>query len=332
MRAAFDGRPAADPYGVGRYAHCLLAALRATAPDNAEIVETHRPRGADLYHSPWLHGALVRSPCPMVVTLHDLVALKRRSEYLRTGMRLQLRYLAVQRAVRVIVPTEAVALDASELLGLERRRLAVIPEAPAPAMYPRPDAEVTAAREALGLPERYLLFVGNMRHPDPRKQLGKLAAAERRLPLVMVGPTRPWAHELPDVVVTGTVSDDRLAAIYTGAHALVLPSDDEGFGLPTVEALACGAPVVACDVPALREVLAGRATFVDRGDMDGLVRAAEAARRPAPAPPPWRWVDAARATWEVYRAAVAEASAGRTTAVGSCRAATPVGARAGIEL
>jgi glycosyltransferase involved in cell wall biosynthesis len=333
MRVAFDSRPAADPYGVGRYANCLLAALRATAPDDADIAETHRPRRVDdVYHSPWLHGALLRSPCPMVVTLHDLVALKRRSEYLRTGMRLQLRYLAVQRAVRVIVPTEAVALDAAELLGLDRSRLVVVPEAPAPTMYPRGEDEVAAVRASLGLPERYLVFVGDMRHPEPRKQLARLAATPRSMPLVLVGPTRPWAHELPNVILTGVVSDENLAAIYTGAHALVLPSEDEGFGLPTVEALACGAPVVACEVPALREVLDGRATFVERGDTAELVAEAEAARRPAPAPPPWRWVDAARATWAAYEEAVSEASAGRTTAVGPCRAATPVGVRAGAEL
>ena len=118
------------------------------------------------------------------------------------------------------------------------------------------------------------------------------------MPLVLAGPTRPWAHELPDVTLTGQVSDDELAALYSGAHALVFPSDDEGFGLPTVEALACGTPVVACDAPAVREVLGERATFVEVGDMEGLLEAAAAsAVRPAPAPPAWSWADAARATW-----------------------------------
>jgi hypothetical protein len=133
----------------------------------------------------------------------------------------------------------------------------------------------------------------------------KLAATPRRLPLVLVGPTRPWAHELPDVTLTGQVSDEQLAAIYSGAHALVLPSHDEGFGLPAVEALACGTPVVACEGAALREVLNGRATFVEQGDFDALFMAAEAAQRPAPPPPSWTWEDAARATWGVYEQAMA---------------------------
>ena len=83
----------------------------------------------------------------------------------------------------------------------------------------------------------------------------------------------------------------------------MFPSDDEGFGLPTVEALACGTPVVACDAPAVREVLGERATFVELGDIEGLLEAAANAVRPAPAAPQWSWADAARATWGVYAAA-----------------------------
>jgi glycosyltransferase involved in cell wall biosynthesis len=310
VKVAFDSRPASDPRGIGRYSRCLLDALRGTCGAGDEIVETHRPRRADVFHSPWLDGALLRSPCPMVVTLHDLVALKRRSEYLRTGMRFRLRYLAVQRAMRVIVPTQVVARDAVEHLGLDPQRIVVVAEAPAPAMYRRAAAEVQAVRARHGLPERYLLWVGCLQHPDPRKHVAQLAATSRQLPLVLVGATRPWAHELPGVILTGHVPDDDLAAIYTGAHALVFPSDDEGFGLPTVEALACGTPVVACDVPALREVLTDRATLVDCGDLHALIAAAESASRPAPAPPRWTWTDAARATWSVYDTAIAQAKQG----------------------
>jgi glycosyltransferase involved in cell wall biosynthesis len=320
MKVAFDSRCASDPRGVGRYARCLLAALAETASAGDEIVETHHPRGADVFHSPWLDGVLLRSPCPMVVTLHDLVPLKRRSEYLRTGVRFRLRYLAVQRAMRVIVPTHAVAHDAIEHLSLEPERVAVVPEAPAAAMYPRSEQEVAVVRERYGLPEEYLLWVGGLQHPDPRKHVAELASTPRPMPLVLVGPTRPWAHELPNVTLTGLVSDDDLAAIYSGAHALVCSSDDEGFGLPPVEALACGTPVVACDVPALREVLAERATFVALGDMKALVSAAVDAARPAPTPPDWTWADAARATWLIYDTAIGQAGTGRAASRGLRRA------------
>ena len=84
MRVAFDSRPARDARGIGRYTRCLLDALRETAGGH-EIVEAHRPRGVDVFHTPWIDGTLLRARCPQVVTLHDLVPLKRRSEYLRTG-------------------------------------------------------------------------------------------------------------------------------------------------------------------------------------------------------------------------------------------------------
>ena len=311
MRVAFDSRPGSDPHGVGRYSRCLLQALRDTAEAQGEIIETHRPRHADVFHSPWMDGAMLHSPCPMVVTLHDLAALKLRSEHLRTSVRPRLRALAVQRATRVIAPTQALAEDGFAFLGLERERVVVVPEAPDEVMYPRTPAEVLHVRVRYRLPERYLVWVGCLQHPDPSKQVAKLAATPRQLPLVLVGPARPWAHELPDVTLTGQVSDEQLAAIYSGAHALVIASAHEGFGLPAVEALACGTPVVACEVPALREVLHGRATFVPAGDLRALVEAAQSASRPAPPPPTWTWRDAADATWQVYAQAIAHANGAR---------------------
>ncbi|MGI8428694.1 MAG: glycosyltransferase family 4 protein [Solirubrobacteraceae bacterium] len=302
MKVGFDSRPASDPRGVGRYARCLLEALRQL--DRGEIAETRDPRRCSVFHSPWIEGALLRSPVPMVVTLHDLVPLKRRGEYLRSGLRFKLRYLAVQRAVRVIVPTHAVADDAVGVLELPADRIVVIGEAAAPALSARSPGEVRAVRERFELPEQYLLWVGGLRTPDPRKRVGALTRARRTMPLVLAGPTGPWAHELSGVTLTGLVTDDELAAIYTGAHALVFPSDDEGFGLPPIEALACGTPVAACDVPALREVLESRAALTPVDDLDALILAAESARRPAPAPPPWTWKDAATATWEVYEQAL----------------------------
>jgi glycosyltransferase involved in cell wall biosynthesis len=300
MRVAFDSRPAHDPRGIGRYATCLLDALRATAADGDAMVEGARPRRADVFHSPWIDGALLRPPCPQVVTLHDVVPLKRRSEYLRTGIRFRMRYLAVERSARVIVPTAVVAAEVTDHVGIDPERIVVIHEAPAPDLHERGAEEVAEVRARYGLPDDFLLWVGGLQTPDPRKRIAALARTPRELPLVLVGATRPWAHELPDVILTGRVPDDDLAAIYTAARALVFPSDDEGFGLPAVEALACGTPVVTTDIPVFREVLGDRATFVDAADLEGLLAAAAAATRPAPAPPPWSWTDAANATWRVY--------------------------------
>jgi glycosyltransferase involved in cell wall biosynthesis len=309
VRVAFDSRPAKDVRGIGRYARCLLEALRAAG--RGEIVETHNPRRCDLFHAPWIDGAMLRSPVPMVVTLHDLVPLKRPGEYLRTGLRFRLRYLAVERAARVIVPSQAVADDVLRTLRVSPEQIVVIREAASPTFFPRPAGEVDEVSKRFGLPEQYLLWVGGMRSPDPRKRVAELARTKRTMPLVLVGPVSRWAHELADVQLTGEVSDDELAAIYTGAHALVFPSEDEGFGLPPIEALACGTPVAACDVPVMREVLDGRAALADVDDLDGLIAAAEAARRPAPAPPEWTWEQAAAATWDVYAAALDQPSGRR---------------------
>lgn len=302
VKVAFDSRPARDVRGIGRYTRCLLESLRLV--HDAQIVETHDPRRCQLFHAPWIDGAMLRCPVPMVVTLHDLVPLKRRGEYLRSRLRFKLRYLAVERATRVIVPTGAVAGDLMAALHISPEQVVVIPEAAAPAFTARRQEEVDAVRERFGLPATYLLWVGGLRVPDPRKRIAELARAPRTMPLVLVGPAGRWARELPGVIVTGQVSDEELAAIYTGAHALVVPSDEEGFGLTAVEALACGTPVAACDVPALREVLDGRATLVDVSDMSGLITAAESTRRPAPQPPPWTWDQAAAATWDVYAEAL----------------------------
>jgi glycosyltransferase involved in cell wall biosynthesis len=304
VKIAFDSRAASDPRGIGRYVRCLLTALRDTEHEQDEIVETHRPRRADLYHAPWVPGAIVHPHSPQVVTLHDLSPLKRRATYLRNGRSHHLRYMAAARAERVIVPTEVVADDAESVLRIPRERIVVVPEAPATAMTPRSSDEVAAVREAHDLPEEYLLWVGGLDHPDPRKRVTELANTARELPLVLVGAAKRWAHELPNVTLTGQVTDDELAALYSGARALVLCSDDEGFGLPPVEALACGTPVVACDVPAVREVLGDKATFVEADDFQGLLSTAAVASRPAPAPPAWTWEDAAYATWAVYREAV----------------------------
>jgi glycosyltransferase involved in cell wall biosynthesis len=302
VRLVFDSRPAGDPRGIGRYARCLLDGLRATA-GGRRIVEAHRPQRADVFHAPWIDGALVRCPVPQVVTVHDLVPLKRRAEYLRTGVRFRLRYLAVRRADRIIVPTADVAADVERRLGVGPERIAIVAEAPAPVFRPRTGEEVAAVRARFRLPADYLLWVGGLRVPDPRKRVAALAATTRTLPLVLAGPAGAWARELAGVHLTGQISDDDLAALYSGARALVFPSDEEGFGLPPVEALACGAPVVACDVAGVREVLAGRATLVPADDLEGLVAAAERAERPAPPPPAWTWDDAARATWAVYEEA-----------------------------
>ena len=245
---------------------------------------------------------------PTVVTLHDLVPLKRPGEYLRFGLRFKLRYLAVQRATRVIVPTRAVADDAMAALGIPAERIVVIAEAAAPVFWPRSAAEVDGAGRGSGC--LIATCCGSARCARRIRASGWPPWPRPGARCRSCSPVRPAGGpaSCPASSSPAPLSDDELAAIYTGAHALVFPSDDEGFGLPPVEALACGTPVAACDVPALREVLGGRVALSHVGDLETLVRTAEALSRPAPSPPPWTWDDVAAATWDVYEQARSAAS------------------------
>ena len=207
MRVCFDSRPAADPRGIGRYARCLLAGLRELAEGNGgEVVEGSEPRrGDDLFHAPWMNGALLRPRVPMVVTVHDLVSQKHAGLTLRAGLRGGMRKLAIERASRLICPTRAVADDVAALMRVARDRIEVIAEAPASAFRPRPAGEVAAACESHDVPEDYVLWVGDLRHPDPHRRIPSLVHAPRELPLVLVGAAGQWAHELDGAVVTGAV-------------------------------------------------------------------------------------------------------------------------------
>jgi alpha-1,3-rhamnosyl/mannosyltransferase len=314
MRVALDARALGDPAlaerGIGRYVRCLLDAFAAEGYAVAPL----RAGGADVVHSPSIDGVRPRVRARLVVTLHDLVPLKRPAVYLRTGLRHRLRYAVVRRAARVIVPSRAVAGDAQRLLGIPGERLAVVPEAAAPAFRPLADPRAALAR--LDLPGEFLLWVGGLDPPDPRKGVEPLAAAVAGgdgPPLVLAGRAGPEAERLAApgrVVLAGRVSDGELAALYGAATALVFPSDDEGFGLPPVEALACGTPVAAYAAGSLPEVLADArgVELVEPGDIRALLAAAERLREADAAPPPRTWTDVARETWAVYEAAFASRS------------------------
>jgi hypothetical protein len=166
VRVAFDSRPGAGAQGAGHYSRCLLQALRDIAGERHEILETHRPRRAEVFHTPWIEGAMLHSPCPMVVTIHDLRALTRRSERLRGGgVHLRLRHLALQRATHVIVPTEVLAGEAVAELGLERERVVVIPQAPDPLVAATPQAPEPPVAATPRVPDPLVMLAPQA--PDP---------------------------------------------------------------------------------------------------------------------------------------------------------------------
>jgi len=281
-----------------------------------------RRLGCEVFHAPYLVTAL-RPPCPLVVTVHDALPWRRPELLPRPSAAwgLRLAWTLVRRRARVITVSEA---SRRELAGRDPAVDAVvIPEAPAPEFRPAPAADVEALRRRLGFAGPYLLHVGSHR---PHKNLGRLLdawAVVRERPaalssLVFAGRPEPRDRELAkklrhrdDVVVLGEVGESDLPALYTGATAFVLPSLVEGFGLPVLEAMACGVPVACSRTSSLPEVAGDAAVYFEPSDVGAIVEAlarledaglrtdlGERGRRRAAS---FTWDETARRTLEVYR-------------------------------
>jgi len=214
---------------------------------------------------------------PMVATVHDLFPVTRPELLTSRGARLLRRGLEIIRdtAAVVMVPTEVVAADC-RAFGIDANRLRVVPWGATP-VDPQP-AEVDALRVRYDIDGPYVLFVGTL---EPRKNLARLVQAVARLgrddlTLVVAGP-EGWGEDLPDpsaagvrAVLTGHVPSADLPALMAGAAAFCFPSLAEGFGLPVLEAMVAGAPVVTSAGTACAEVAGDAALLVDPLDVDSL--------------------------------------------------------------
>ncbi len=249
------------------------------------------------------HALPLRCPCPAVVTIHDL-SFERDPSAMSSRDRFVFKRVvprAARSARRVIAVSERTKRDLVELYGIPVGKIAVTPHGVDPAFGPGAVAGCD-----------YLLYVGAIQaRKDPLA--AARAAQEVGLPLVVAGPEREpeLARELEalGVDLRGYVEKDELAGLYRGAAALVLPSRYEGFGLPVLEAMASGVPVVATDEPALREVAGDAAVYAD-GDLADAVRAALADRDRLAAAgleraKAFTWEETARRTLDVYRKALA---------------------------
>ena len=245
-----------------------------------------------------------------VATVHDMAIFDAPWAFPRyrvVGERILVR-AALRRADAVVAVS---AFTAERVRALAGRDAVVVHEAPGPGMVPAGPDEVDRVRRAYGLPARFVLHVGNI---EPRKDLATLADACARLdvPLVVTGHGL-WSSRAPESVSEiGHVPTGDLPALYGAATLVGYASRYEGFGLPPVEAMACGAAVVSTPVPAVAEVVGdGAATFTP-GDVEGLVgtlgpllddedRRLELAERGRRAVAALTWDRTARGTADVYR-------------------------------
>lgn len=216
-----------------------------------------------------------------VLTIHDLAFLDAPNELPPSDRELpELVRRSARRADVVCTPTKAVAESVRDRLGVPADRVMVTPLGVDPAWFAaRPPGPELRAR--LGLPAEYLLFVGA---EGPRKGLDVLRKAHQSTPglppLVLTGPGRSGMDG--PILRTGYLPEVDLRSVVAGAAAVVLPSRDEGFGLPVLEALACNVPVVCSDVPALREVAGDQATLVPYNDPEALAAALQQALESPP--------------------------------------------------
>jgi len=341
MIAAIDATPLTLPSGgLRRYTEELIRALNSEFPDDAihplsdqltppanpfdrrwwsiGLPRTLRRLRAQVFHGtnfavPWL------PVCPTVMMIHDISpwldpTWHHAASQVRRRTPVQLR---LNLATLVGTGTEAVKRQIIEKFHLDPSRVVVIPDAPAPHLRPPADPGPPPDRP-------YFLFLGTI---EPRKNLPALIAAWRDLrrthkniDLIVAGRRRadaPPIEEEPGLTLTGEIPDEQIPGLLARATALVYPSHYEGFGLPVVEAMQCGTPVIASRDPALLEVANGAAlhtdpetlrqtmqTLLDTPDLAKTLRAA-GLRRAAD----FTWTRTARQTREAWQEAIARHTA-----------------------
>jgi glycosyltransferase involved in cell wall biosynthesis len=329
LRVGLDVSPLAlTRAGAARYIESLLAALPADEVDvrrysfggsSRALVPVRdvgwylgalpalaRRDGVDVLHCP-THRAPVKSSVPLVVTLHDIAVLRHPelfNRWTRSYSRVVLPRVA--RAARlVIAASEFTRGELLSLLDLPEEKVRVIPHAVGAPF-------VADGEAAFG---DYVLTVGTL---EPRKNLDQLVDGFERAGLngsrLLLAGMRGWGDvDLSGdrVQQLGFVPDDELARLYRGARCVAYLSAYEGFGLPLVEAMACGAPVVAANAGSAPEVTGGAAVLVDPSDPDaiaaGLAEAVERREelrgRGLERAQAFSWDAVARATVDVYREA-----------------------------
>jgi len=316
----------------GRVVHVPEEAGTYTLRELFSLSAGARRHRIDLFHAP--HYTLpLRLTCPAVVTIHDLIHLLF-GEYLPHPLARRYARFMIGRAVRqsagIITVSLSSARDIRRFFPEGEGKIAVIPNGVGGAFAPRPLEDVGEwLAHSLDLRGNYLLFVGN---PKKHKNLdlllqafGRLRSGYPGLQLVVVGGSDPQHREIAGklralgvdggVRLFGTVDPDTLAFLYTAATVFVFPSRYEGFGLPPLEAMACGAPVAASNCSSIPEVLGPAAAYFSPESVDSLMtilcrllespeERARLSRLGRSRAALFSWDEAARRTLAVYRRVV----------------------------
>lgn len=260
--------------------------LRRAYWDQRGILNVAKRIGAQLIHYPANVGNLF-SYANSVVTIHDL-SFWRQPEWFLPGRATYYR-LAVKRSVRtarcVIADSQATASDLSELMDVPRERIRVVPLGIEEHFRPADGESRDSARRKYNLPEAFLLFVGTL---EPRKNIVRLIHAwsmladEMPYDLVIAG-RQGWKTESmfaaraqdphgDRIHFPGFIAYEDLPAVLGAARAFVWPSLWEGFGLPPLEAMACGVPALTSNTSSLPEIVGDGALQVDPSDLDAIAR------------------------------------------------------------
>ena len=303
--------------------------------EHFELPRIARRGGASLYHAPhYVLPVFLRGPA--VVTIHDLIHL-RHPEFLpgraaRAYARFMLRR-SFERAARVITVSAAARGELLDTFGGDPGRVVVVPNGIDERFFAAvPEHVLRELRTHLGLPGRFVLYAGNVK---PHKNLERLVDAMAHLvsqgaaegvDLVLAGASREKSAALCEratrrgiggrVRALGWLEHEDLRALLPLATVFVFPSLVEGFGLPPLEAMASGVPVVAAGIPALQEVCGGAARHVDPLDVESIAAGiaavltdgplhAELSARGLERARCFRRIDQARATLSVWREVLA---------------------------
>ncbi|HXD33655.1 MAG TPA: glycosyltransferase family 1 protein [Pyrinomonadaceae bacterium] len=282
------------------------------------------------------HGTNFEVPlqnvCPSVVTIHDLSMLLHSATHEKRLVRRARSRIPImaRAATMVITPTETVRDEVRQHLGIPLERIVALPEAARDCFQPLNDDQTVQVRKRLGINGEFLLYVGTV---EPRKNLETLLRAfeavcsthARPLQLVLAG-RKGWliddllnsfkrSPDAKQIKLTGYLSDRELCALYSSCAAFVYPSVYEGFGLPPLEAMACGAPVIASQIPSLAEVIGSAARLFTPENAEQLAASifdvilsdklrSELSKAGLKHSAKFTWAATAKATREVYVEAI----------------------------